>query len=59
MGNVRIFFANLKSDRLGGVNLSPCHVDMLGGELVYMFNLVRNDKSVTTLGEEQGEQLGI
>jgi hypothetical protein len=32
---------------------------MLGGELVYMFNLVRNDKSVTTLGEEQGEQLGI
>ena len=59
MGNVRIFFANLKSDRFGGVNLAPCHVDMLGGKLVYMFNLVRNDKCFTAFGEEQGEQLGV
>lgn len=59
MGNVRIFFANLKSDRFGGINLAPYHVDMLGGELVHMLNLVRHYKSVTTLGKEQGEQLGV
>jgi hypothetical protein len=53
------FLAHLKSYRLNRINLSPCHVDMPGGDLVYMLNFVRHDKSVTAFGVEQGEQISV